>query len=167
MEIMSDTECENWLSAFIGRPFTWEVMKTLNPFSVAYRLPGDTGKKTALARLLLASIDLRVPGLFWITSWSVFPSSENMSLFEGYRRSLGESRPLYDAAGHVFAESEAQELECLMDLALYFYWDANIFCSDSTWIEFSHDEVLVVHAKEESISRNVDERLHRFKLERI
>src|ERR1700755_7937 len=83
-------------------------------------------------------------GCMWITGWGVFPSSENMALFDAYRRSIGETRPLQAAPGHLVQEGDDEKLECLLDLSLYFFWDVSLFDGATLRIALSHDEVLTV-----------------------
>jgi hypothetical protein len=79
----------------------------------------------------------------------VWPSSENIGLFDGYRKSLGEHRSLYDAPFHLFTEADSAELECLLDLALYFFWDAILIDGPhTTAFRISHDEYIEVYAKD-------------------
>src|SRR5437016_9031182 len=106
MRIISKTECEEWLQTNFGNGFTRDMLARDYPHSVAYQLPVDTGRKTALARAISNLIDVQQPGLFWITDWEIFPSSSNIILFDGYRKSLGEERPVHAAPGHVFDHAD-------------------------------------------------------------
>jgi hypothetical protein len=148
MKIISPQECNQWVRAKLGQDFALETFAPNFPHCVTYQLPVDTGKKSALARFLAGSVDTSTPGLFWITGWGIFPSSENMALFEGYRVFLGESRALDTAPGHINDESDLLKLECLLDLALYFYWDALLFDEvGSIAVRTSHDERLSIYGK--------------------
>ena len=95
-----------------------------------------------MARVLSNAIDFTQQGLFWITAWGIFPSSENRALFDAYRRSLDEHRSLQAAPGHLITERDVSDLECLMDMALYFYWDASLIDASSFCIRLSHDECI-------------------------
>jgi hypothetical protein len=48
MKVISKPECGDWLKANIGSDVTVEKVEEDYPYGVAYRLPSDTGKKTAL-----------------------------------------------------------------------------------------------------------------------
>lgn len=151
MKILSEQECQEWLENKVGRGSTWNTAGTDYASCIIYQLPIDTGKKTALARAMSHCIDTSQLGLFWITTWGIFPSSQNMALFDGYRKSLGENRPIHAAPGHVFGESDLQQLECLLGLALYFYWDASLFDGAGTIVlRASHDEFISIHARDEA-----------------
>ena len=134
---------------------------------IAYKLPSDTGAKTAIARAVVGIIGTRLPGLFWITQWGVFPSSENMAVFDGYRKSLGEHRALWDAPAHIFDGSELQQIECLLDLALYFYWDSFLFDKGRFAFKTSHDEYLAVYSKDEETLRAFQSSLSRLGIEQL
>jgi hypothetical protein len=163
MKIISQPECQEWLERNLGSGFT--ALEKIYAYHVSYLLPTDTGVKTVLARAISRSIECEQPGLFWITDWGIFPSVENMALFDGYRKSLGEDRAIHAAPGHIFGESELQQLECLFDLALYFLWDANLFDGAGTIaVQISHDEFLSVHAKDEARLRQFQSCLERLKL---
>lgn len=149
MTAISDDECEAWLTAMLQEPFSWAAVDAAYRRSVTYVIPSDAGRKTALARTLSGVMESNAERLLWITQWGVFPSTENAALFDGYRRALGEDRPLSSlAAGHVL-HGPGDELECLLDLVLYFFWDASVFCGRSIWLRLSHDEVFSIHARDE------------------
>jgi hypothetical protein len=168
MKIISKQECEDWLKANLKKDFVSGPLDTIYPHCASYHLPVDTGKKTALARALTHAIDGRRAGLFWITAWSIFPSAENMALFDRYRWSLDERRPIHDAPGHVFSESDLPQLECLLDLALYFFWDATLFDgAGSLAIRMSHDEYISLYAVDELSMTRAQSCLERFKLKQL
>jgi|ERR1700722_2766302 hypothetical protein len=149
MRTISKPECREWLKANIGGDFTVEKVEGEYVYGVAYLVPSDTGKKTALGRALIAVLQVKSPGLFWITATGIWPSSENMALFDGYRRSFGENRPIHAAPAHVFDGSDLVQLECLLDLALYFYWDSLLFEGpEGVAVKTSHDEYISVRAKD-------------------
>ena len=120
-----------------------------------------------MARAVVGLIGNRLPGLFWITAWGVWPSSENMAVFDGYRKSLGEHRALWEAPAHIFDESELQQIECLLDLALYFYWDAFLFNKGTLAFTTSHDECVSVHSSDEETLRAFQDSFSRLDIEQL
>ncbi|HTU26339.1 MAG TPA: hypothetical protein VMF30_13120 [Pirellulales bacterium] len=169
MEIISTQECREWVSSNLGAGFTLEAIRSEFPRWFNYRLPAATSRKTAIARALSSDdyvIDTRRPGLFWITEWGV--SYEIPAIFYGYRKSLGEDRQLIDAPGHVFHRADLQQLECLLGLSLYFYWDAILFDGSGT-VAFGcdHHEWLSVYAKTEDRLRSVMGMLEPYELEEV
>ncbi len=168
MKIISQQECEEWVAAHLGRDFARDAVAADYASRVVYQLPTDTGKKTAIARAVSRSIDTRGLGLFWITAWGIFPSSENMAIFDGYRKFLGEERAIHAAPGHVFGASDLPQLECLFDLTLYFYWDASLFeGAGNIVVTASHDECVSVHAKDAAYLRQFQNTLDGLKLKEV
>ena len=166
MKIISELERKEWLSKRLQPVNLNDV--TDYKYSVTYHLPEDSGKKTALARAMTHSIEDSQPGLFWITAWGIFPSSENVALFDGYRRSLGEVRPIHEAPGHIFDTSDLRDLECLCDLALYFYWDASLFDGmNAIMVRTSHDETISIHARDKVRLGKLVEGLQGLKLRQL
>ena len=108
----------------------------------SYLVPHDSGRKTALARMIANIVsESKVEGVLWISNFSPWESSENRELFYGYRRSLGESRSLHEVPYHQFGIDDYVALECLLDLVLYFVWDAILIdARNKVAFQFSHDE---------------------------
>jgi hypothetical protein len=146
MKVISEEKCQEWLKDKLASSFSWEAVKAAYSYCISYQLPSDTGKKTVLGRVLIGCMAKAELGLFWINGWGIFPSSENMLLFDGYRKSLGESRSIHEAPGHIFNQKDLQNIECLFDLALYFYWDSSLF-DENIVLRTSHDEYFVVYSK--------------------
>ena len=168
MKVISKPECVDWLKANIGSHFSEERVAEDYPYGVTYLLPSDTGKKTALGRTLVGLLHVKSPGLFLITATGIWPSSENMALFDGYRRSFGEERPIHAAPAHVFSGSDLTQLECLLDLALYFCWDSILFEGPAgVVVKTSHDEYISVRAKGRDQLSRIERTLVDFGLEEL
>jgi len=169
MNILSQQECQEWLRVCLGKDSVQEKVPEDYGLLLEYKLPADTGRKTAIARFLVWCFEgVQQPGLFLITGWGIWKSCENMALFDGYRKSLGENRPLHAAPGHVFTGSDLREIECLLDLALYFYWDASIVDgAGKFWVTMSHDEYFAINAKDENVLRQFQSKLEPLKLEQL
>jgi len=132
------------------------LMKTraLPQYGRGFAIPKDSGAKTALARLLTAIFaslqNLEV--ILFISEWGVWPSSENMELFDSYRLAKGEHRELQEAPIHRFTSATDPALTGILCLALYFVWDVELFdlegkCS----VSLSHDEWLEIRTTDPSI----------------
>lgn len=163
MRVIAEEECRAWAAMTLGAPFSWDAIERMYPNSCAFVLPADTGRKTALARSL-AGMNDAAACLLWITATGVFPSCENMMLFDGYRRSLGEERLLHEAPGHVFGTHDVGELECVLGLTLYFFWDASLLHRGRGYVRLSHDEVLTMNAKDDAVLQSWREQLLPFDL---
>jgi hypothetical protein len=144
MRILSHDEGYKWAQSLEGS----EATATNPRYSRSFRLDPDSGRKTELARLLATGVaESKGAGVLWIGEIGIWPSSENLELFNGYRRSLGEARPLHEAPIHEFGAGDYVALECLLDLVLYFVWDASLIdVSDATAFHISHDEWITVRA---------------------
>jgi hypothetical protein len=164
MRVILEAECEAWIASKLHGAFSWTSVESRHSYVATYLMPADTGRKTALARTLSALIHGPDESLLWITQSGVFPSSENMALFQGYRRSLNENRALASAPGHIFGSSDLEELECVLDLVLYFFWDASLFGPGGVWVRVSHDEVFSVNASDRAVLTEWQETLAPFEL---
>lgn len=168
LKILSKAETSAWIKTSLGYDLTSDTLKTQFAHRSSYVLPVDSGRKTALARALANSIDRARSGIFWITSHGVWPSSENMDLFDGYRRSLGEQRSIHDAPGHVFEQPDAAALQTFLGLSLYFFWDAVLIeGTQDLAMRFSHDEYVVVYAKSEKRLSTLDGLLTKMEMKRV
>ncbi len=76
---------------------------------IEYAIPTDSGRKTALARLIAALMSEHGEVLFHIRDYGVWPSSENLTLFDGFRHSLGENRSLEAAPAQVFGPTAVRQ----------------------------------------------------------
>lgn len=167
MQNLSPSQLNEWLSAH-GFSTPLEIRKKSQRFSceAQYLVPQDCGRKTALAREivhLVSGDDV----LLWFSESGVWPSSQNMSLFDGYRRSLGETRSLAECPAHTLVSQDLSVLECLLDITLYFYWDAVILNPTKGLILIpSHDELLIVRTQDNNLLRDINSTLDRFGLKR-
>jgi hypothetical protein len=149
MRIVTAVQGADWLKA---RGLTGVQRRELAahlPYEQAYHVPGDAGRKTALARELAAVTIEREELLIWISGWGIWPSSENQELFYAYRASLGERRSLMEAPCHVLESVDRIVLECLLDLILYFSWDsALVYAGGDAAVSVGHDEILSIPGKD-------------------
>lgn len=167
MRIVTESECEAWIGRQSQGAFSWASLERRYSHVATYLTPVDTGRKTALARMLSSVANGSGESLLWIRQWGVFPSSENMALFEAYRRSLSEHRALAVAPGHVFQNSDLEAMECVLALVLYFFWDASLFAGADVWLRFSHDEVFSIHARDKAVLTEWQEVVAPFELETV
>ena len=152
MKILTIDEISVWLkgqSLFIAdKAVFWEKFLKYHSFST----PKDSGIKTALSKNIIPMLLSSPECLIWIREYGVWPSNQNMALFEMLRNSLGETRPLSQAPGHLCTGKDMQLCESLLDLILYFYWGALIVGSKGEYaINISHNEIIEVGGTEEFI----------------
>jgi hypothetical protein len=77
MRIVDNAEAIEWLSS---RGITDPKGKMLGagfPRKATYYLPGDSGRKTAIANALVYRLSRFDESILWINEWGIFPSGEN------------------------------------------------------------------------------------------
>jgi hypothetical protein len=113
-------------------------------------IPNDSGKKTALSRIITDLFSQECESLLWINEYGIWPSCEDQNLFHGFRESLGASDKLQDKPGHIFFKEDLFNISSLLSLILYFYWGAIIISSNKrSIVKISHDEVLEIFVKDQ------------------
>ncbi|MCB0076907.1 MAG: hypothetical protein KDD73_05740 [Anaerolineales bacterium] len=138
MQYLSKSEVERWLRTEID-----SVDGTLQRLNM-YPIPHDAGRKMALAKGLIGYwLDWSGGGLLFIKEYGIWPTSEYMPLFDGYRRALGENRSIDEAPGYLIAEEMLEPAIAFLAMALYFMWDVILVSvADRLTIELTHDEEL-------------------------
>jgi hypothetical protein len=144
MKVISKNEGKQWLAE---NNFVLEndsVYMRSGADKLIFALPDDSASKTILAQVIVKFIRERnVEGFFWISEYGIWPSCENMKLFDGYRKGMGELRPVWEAPFHLFNGEDLSDLECLLGISFYFYWGGIISLSDKeVIIRFNHDEFI-------------------------
>lgn len=84
--------------------------------------------------------------MLWINEYGVWPSSEDMNLFLGFRKSLGIKAHLHEIPGHLITSSDEADAASLIGMSLYFCWGALIAPSSSDFLlRISHDEFIELY----------------------
>jgi hypothetical protein len=118
-------------------------------FRMRVLAPAKASQFLWFSRVVEAALQPRRPLLVWITDWGVWPSSENLHLYDRFRQAYGELRLLHEAPGHLCMDYEGAEVVTLAWLALLFGWDAHripvggfarAFVSHHGWIEMALEE---------------------------
>lgn len=79
--------------------------------------------------------------LVWFTGWGVWQSGERMHIFDRFRLSYGEKRPLIDSPGHIFTKNEFEDALSFVTLGVIFLWDFYVLNRKATkMLSYSHDE---------------------------
>jgi hypothetical protein len=134
------------------------------------KLPVDTGSKTQMASYL-SEVFLgkeSSSALIAITGWSAWPSQTNFDLFNRYRQSFGEARNLIDSPYHHFGFADKAAFASILDLCLYFLWDAEVIGIDAgLQLALSHHETLDVYAPDESACNRLAAALFDFGCDRV
>ena len=97
-------------------------------------------KSYALARTLVKWLDQSSGALLWITEYGIWPSSENLHLYNRLRKSYGDSSKLDVTPGHFFGSGEEDDLISFLELSLRFGWGGYLFgASTNNYFILSHD----------------------------
>ena len=149
---------DQWLKSHGLSGVSSKELKSSMPVRRRYSIPHKKRKKTAIARSLSELFSISPHDrLLWISDYSIWPSSENPALFHAYRSSFGENRDLSEAPYHLLSSSDRVHLECLLDIVLYFFWDAVLLDSQGSYaLQVSHDEWLDVYSSEEFVNGGID-----------
>ena len=94
MTVLNFTEVLKWLEQHSLEHADNHIKSDYYRKTNDFRIPADSGRKTAIAKEIsnLFSNDC----LLWINEYGIWPSSENIELFDGYRRSININYPLYE-----------------------------------------------------------------------
>jgi hypothetical protein len=156
VEIVTEAAAQAWLDRAGWPDLSVKCIERELTFVRAFRIPPDSGQKTVLARQICFCLETG-PWLLAIAPVGTWPSSECMPLFDGYRRSLGEQRPLAEAPCHIATEAEREPVQCLLSLALYFVWDATLIGpSQRMAVVLSHDEWVSVYCGSAEAMAGID-----------
>lgn len=110
------------------------------PF-VKFSIPEDAGRRVALVKNLIASIDPNAELFVQIGDWSVWQSGQHMPLFDRFRQVFGESRPLIEAPGHVLAPAEREDAISILVVSVLYLWNCHVLSAHGDQALFvSHDE---------------------------
>jgi hypothetical protein len=109
--------------------------------SAEFKIPEDAQKRVALASRLMTGFAGTTHVLVWFDDWSVWQSGQRMHIFERFRMSYGETRPLIQCPGHVFDKDELDDAISFVTLAVLFLWDCYVVIPKrEKLLFFSHDE---------------------------
>jgi len=90
--------------------------------------------------------------LLLLTSWWIFPSSEDANLYYSFQKYHGGTKPYYEMPGHLFMNHEIKELATLITICCANLYDAIVISQlNISRIHLSHDEFVDVYTKENSI----------------
>jgi hypothetical protein len=106
-----------------------------------FDIPSDAGQRVAMVANLFHIFQDEDEFLVWFTEWSVWQSGERMHIFDRFRLSYGEKRPLIDSPAHIFTRAEFEDAVSFVTLGVLFLWDCYVVNRKGDRILFySHDE---------------------------
>jgi hypothetical protein len=106
-------------------------------------VPKLAEKQLWFSRFIEGSVRPWTRCLFWVTTYGVWPSSENWHLYYRLRQSCGDLQLIEDAPAHLFHEHETYDVISFVQIALGAGWDFYLLPdtdTDYSRIFVSHDE---------------------------
>lgn len=156
MKILTKEETRDLLKEKALDTFITQLSDQLWLVKGAYAAPVASGKQIALSRLFAYLVLSDSPVCVYITAWSIAPMAELLDLFYGYRRSVGEMRPLMEAPVHLFEPTEEEPLVSVLSVVFFFPWDAWVFDLKGKWLlRKSHDGWFEIRAADDEAVTNV------------
>jgi hypothetical protein len=138
--------------------FIAELSNQLQLVEGPYSTPLNSSKQLVLSRVISHMVLSDTSACLYITGWSIAPTSEHLDLFYGYRRSVGEIRPLLEAPVHLFRTDEKDQLVSMLAMVFFFCWDACVFdLAGKTLFRVSHDGWMEFRSVEEQVDAVVSE----------
>lgn len=166
MKILSTHEACSILRTESLSGFVSSLSDRLPDRLTAYSIPADSGVKCSLAKLFSNLLLTEGPAFIYVTGWGIWPSSENLDLFDGYRRSIGVDRSLNDAPVHLLETSDKPAFVSILSMVLYFVWDAQVFDERGTaLVTISHDEWMEIKTAHRRIATEWSKELDLMELE--
>jgi len=163
MRIIDGEETKLWLSQrglldSTGEPSFSKCFQVID-----FAIPVDSGRKTALSRIIVSFLETDDEALLWINEFGIWESSEDRYLFQGFRHSLGESSPLHEKPGHVFSKADRDAVRSLVAMILYFVWGGLLFSpAKGLVIMISHDEFITIYLRDKKDAPIITETLKKF-----
>jgi hypothetical protein len=106
-----------------------------------FDIPSDAGNRVYLVSKFLTPLENEPAVLVWFDEWGVWPSGERMHIFNRFRSSYGETRPLIETPGHLFGQGEFEDAVSYVTLGVLFLWDCHVLTPGADkYVFFSHDE---------------------------
>jgi hypothetical protein len=154
MKILSKENARELLDGKPPDAFIAQLSSQLQLVEGAYSAPANSGVQIALSKLFAYRLFRSAPVCLYVTDWGI--ATEHPDLFDGYRRSLGERRPLIEAPFHVFEKTDEDAFISLLCVVLFFRWDASVFdIAGRSLLQTSHDGWLEVRASEEAFRKEL------------
>jgi hypothetical protein len=138
MKILTKENARELLNGKLPDEFVTQLAGRLELAQGTYSAPVNSGVQIALSKLFAYLLLKDSPVCIYVTGWGV--ANEHADLFNGYRRSLGESRPLIEAPVHVFERTDEDAFISLLCMVFFFSWDASVFdTTGRSLLQTSHD----------------------------
>src|SRR5262249_49909047 len=108
---------------------------------VKFQIPSDAQQRIALVRRTMQAFKGDPVLLVWFDDWGVWSSGQEMHVFDRFRISYGEARPLIETPAHLFDQTEFKDAMSFVTVAVLFLWDCYVVVPNRIkLLAFSHDE---------------------------
>jgi hypothetical protein len=163
MRILSKEDARELSS---GKPldvFIAQLSSQLPLVEGTYSAPVNSGVQIALSKLFAYLLLRDSPVCLYVTCWGV--AMEHLDMFNGYRRSLGEKRPLIDAPVHLFERTDEDAFISVLCMVFFFSWDASVFdLAGRSLLQTSHDGWLEVRTTDPVLLKDVVGELEKYRI---
>jgi hypothetical protein len=163
MKILSRDNADEMLGGRSLDTFVNHLSNQLQLVEGSYTAPVNSGVQIALSKLFAYLVFRGSPVCLYVTGWGI--TMEHLDLFEGYRRSLGEKRPLIHAPVHLFEQADKDAFISILCMVFFFSWDASIFdLSGKLLLQTSHDGWLDVRTNDKTLAKDVAAELESYRV---
>jgi hypothetical protein len=163
MRILSKEDARELLGGKSLDAFITELSSQLRLVEDTYSAPVKSGVQIALSKLFAYLLLRESPGCLYVTGWGV--ATEHLDLYDGYRRSLGEKRPLIDVPVHLFERTEEDAFISVLCMVFFFSWDASIFdLAGKSLLQTSLDGWLEVRTSDQALVKDVAVELEKYRV---
>lgn len=163
MKILSKEDARELLSGKSLDAFFAQLSSQLQLVEDTYSAPVNSGVQIALSKLFAYLLLRDSPVCLYVTCWGV--ATEHLDLFYGYRRSLGEKRPLIDAPVHLFDRTDEDAFISVLCMVFFFSWDASVFdLAGRSLLQTSHDGWLEVRTSDQALVKDVAVELEKYRV---
>jgi hypothetical protein len=161
MKILTKENASGMLGGKSLDAFITQLSSQLQLVEDTYSAPVNSGVQIALSKLF--AYLLHSPVCLYVTCWGI--ATEHLDLFYGYRRSLGEKRPLIDAPVHLFERTDEDAFISVLCMVFFFSWDASVFdLAGRSLLQTSHDGWLEARTSDEALVKNVAVELKKYRV---
>jgi hypothetical protein len=140
MRVLSKQEATLWCKAH-RIALSRRGLPERSDANLRFEIPRDTQKRISLVGQAMKAFEDEPSLLVWFDDWSVWPSGQRMHVFDRFRMSYGETRPLIESPAHLFDQTEIEDATSFVTFAALFLWDCYVTNPNrSKLLYFSHDE---------------------------
>ena len=151
MRFISTSEAATWASRFArtGSSDGYPDRQPVGWHGIQVEFAKEPGHRHYwIARELVRAVDEWESCLLWITTYGVWPSSENLHLYYRFRDSYRETSHLDERPALLALKHESVDVESFLHLAILFIWDAYLVTlEDYARVFVSHDGFATVSSE--------------------